>query len=318
MRRLSHAHPLSDGTTIRVVVIPLLNEAENVTPLYERLVEAAQRADGPWEFILVDDGSDDSTWEAVAALHRKDLRVKGIRLTQRFGQTDAIACGIRHAKGEVIVTMDGDLQNDPADIPRLIAPLADYDVVCGWRKQRRDAFWYRTVPSVIANWLIGWLTGVRLHDCGCSLKAYRASVIKQTPLYAEFHRFIPALTVLTGAAITELPVRHYPRLRGRTKYSLARAWRVTLDMVTVAFLLRCSANPLRFFGWIAAVALTAGTGFGVLVVRSYLNADTGLQILPGITVLLLWFAGQAFVMGLFSELQLASAAFAPPSTVETE
>ncbi len=300
------------------VVIPLLNEEDNIRLLYERLVEVAGRANAPWEFIFVDDGSDDGTWEAITALHQRDPRVRAIRLTRRFGQTDAIVCGIRRAKGEIIVTMDGDLQNDPADIPQLVERLADgFDLVCGWRRNRQDAFWLRIAPSVIANTLIGWLTGVRLHDYGCSLKAYRAPLIRQTPLYAEFHRFIPALAVLTGATIVEVPVRHHPRLHGRTKYSLSRAWRVTFDMITVAFLLRCSANPLRFFGWLAGASAAVGIFFAVMAARAYAGPGAEVpQILPSSAVLLFWLAGQAIVMGFFSELQLVSMALTPSSTAE--
>ena len=209
------------------VVTPMFNEVGSAPQLYAQLSQVAAQIPADWEFIFVDDGSRDGTWNALAALRAQDPRVRTIRLKRNFGQTPAMSCGIDAARGGIIVTMDGDLQNDPADIPRLLEKLEEgYDVVCGWRHRRQDKLWTRRIPSMVANRLIGWLTGVPLHDYGCSLKAYRARVIKQTPLYAEFHRFIPALSAVMGAHIAEIKVNHRPRRYGRTKYTLWRTWKV--------------------------------------------------------------------------------------------
>ena len=299
------------------VVVPVYNEVDSVPKLYRQLADMAATTSLVWEFVLVDDGSRDGTWEALGALHQRDPRVRAVRFRRNFGQTAAMACGIEQARGTVIVTMDGDLQNDPADIPRLLAKLDEgYDVVCGWRHERQDKLWTRKVPSMVANRLIGLLTGVRLHDYGCSLKAYRADVIKRTPLYAEFHRFIPALSTLTGAQIAELKVNHRPRLYGRTKYTLSRTWRVSLDMVTVSLLVKFASKPMRFFG---ALALICASVAVVCVARSwgwYVGPYAEIpQIVPGIAVLGFWLAGHLLVVGLIGELCLASAHARPERLV---
>ena len=301
----------------RSVVIPVYQEVQSVPRLHEALVKAAGAAPGGWEFLFVDDGSRDGTWEALCALRAADTRVRAIRFKRNFGQTAAMACGIEAARGDIIVTMDGDLQNDPADIPRLLAKLDEgYDVACGWRYQRQDKLWARKVPSVVANRLIGWLTGVRLHDYGCSLKAYRAASIKQTPLYAQFHRFIPAMATLTGALIAEVQVTHHARRFGKTKYTISRTWRVGLDMLTVALLLKFAAKPLRLFG---ALALACAAAAAVCVVRSwewYVGPyHTIPQVLPGIAVLSAWLAGHFFFVGLTAELCLATAHARPEALV---
>ena len=291
------------------VVVPLYNEADSVAPLYAALAQALSGLSGSAERVFVDDGSQDDTWDALCALRARDARVRAIRLKRNFGQTAAMACGIEAARGDLIVTMDGDLQNDPADIPRLLAELdKGYDVVCGWRHQRQDKLWSRRVPSVIANHLIGWLTGVRLHDYGCSLKAYRAAAIKRTPLYAEFHRFIPALSTLTGALITEIKVAHHPRRFGKTKYTISRTWRVALDMITVALLLKFAQRPLRFFGILAFVCGLVGLACVMRSWEWYVGPyHTIPQVLPGVAVLSIWLAGHLLVVGLTAELCLASA-----------
>ena len=302
------------------VAVPVFNEADSIPQLHEQLAQAVARMPAACEFIFVDDGSGDGTWEALLAVRAKDARVRPIRLARNFGQTAAMACGIEAARGEVIVTMDGDLQNDPADIPRLLAKLEQgYDVVCGWRHQRQDKLWTRKIPSMAANRLIGWLTGVALHDYGCSLKAYRAEAIKRTPLYAEFHRFIPALSTLTGALIAELKVNHRPRRYGKTKYTLSRTWRAALDMVTVSLLIKFAGKPLQFFGTLSLVALAAAL---VCVVRSwqwYVGPYRHIpQVLPAIAVLGVWLSGHFAVTGFLAELALATAHTAPHALIAAE
>ncbi len=290
------------------VVIPLKDEADNVPELHRQLAASVAGAEGSWEFIFVDDGSRDGTWEALRAARQADARVRPIRLKRNFGQTPALACGIDHARGDIIVTMDGDLQNDPADIPTLLAKLAEgYDVVCGWRHQRQDKLITRRVPSLIANRLIGWLTGVRLHDYGCSLKAYRALVIKRTPLYAEFHRYITALVTTTGALVAEVKVNHRPRQFGKTKYNLGRIWRVALDMFTIAVLIRFAVRPLRLFAVLSVAALAVGLVCFERVWHWYLAPVSAVpQVLPGVGMLSLWLAGHLVLIGLLAELALAT------------
>ncbi len=302
------------------VVVPVYNEAESVPELHKQLVRVASTAPEQWEFVFVDDGSQDGTWETLVALHRKDPRVRAIRLKRNFGQTPAMACGIDHAQGEVIATMDGDLQNDPTDIPRMLEKLNEgFDVVCGWRYQRQDKLMTRRVPSVVANRLIGLLTGVRLHDYGCSLKAYRAEVIKRTPLYGEFHRFITALVTLNGAMVAELKVNHRPRTFGRTKYNLSRIWRVALDMITVSLLVKFASKPLRFFGSLALCCFIVGL---VCIGRSwqwYAGPYHQIpQVLPGVSMLSLWLAGHLLVAGFIAELCLATAHSRPDRLIAAE
>src|SRR3989338_4551931 len=290
------------------VVVPVCNEAESIPERHRQIAAGVAGTAGSWEFIFVDDGSTDGTWEALVALRARDPRVRAIRLKRNFGQTPAMACGIDHAQGDIIVTMDGDLQNDPADIPRLLAKLdEEYDVVCGWRHRRQDKLWSRKLPSMVANRLIGWITGVRLHDYGCSLKAYRATAIKRTPLYAEFHRFIPAMATVTGALVTEIKVAHHARRFGRTKYNLWRTWKVAFDMVTVAVLIRFAAKPLRLFGVLAASAALVGIACLVRAWFWYVGPYAVVpQVLPGAGVLGLWLAGHLFVVGLVAGLCLVS------------
>ena len=291
------------------VVIPVHNEEDGIRLLVEQVGAALEQSKISYEVVMVDDGSTDATWTRLVAATAGDRRWHLIRFTRNFGQTAAMACGIQAAQGRVIVTMDGDLQNDPSDIPLLLAKLdEEYDVVCGWRHQRQDKLWTRKVPSMIANRLIGWLTGVHLHDYGCSLKAYRAEVIKRTPLYAQFHRFIPALSTLTGALIAEVKVKHHPRRFGRTKYTISRTWRVALDMITVSMLIKFATRPLRFFGMLS---LCAGAVAGVCLARSWywyvVTHETMPQVLPAVAVLVFWLAGHLLMVGWAGELCLATA-----------
>ncbi|MEP6609564.1 MAG: glycosyltransferase family 2 protein [Burkholderiaceae bacterium] len=245
------------------VVVPLYNEAESVGPLVDSIAQALSDYPHPWELVLVDDGStDDTTLRASAAAARCGPHVRVVELMRNFKQTAAMQAGVDAARGDVIVTLDGDLQNDPKDIPRLVERLLleDLDCVAGWRRDRQDGFWLRKVPSLIANRLIGRFTGVRLRDYGCSLKAFRTSVLRNVRLYGEMHRFIPAwLAMVTSPRrIAEEPVRHHPRLLGVSKYGLSRTLGVLLDLLSVVFFMRFRARPGHFFGGLGvAVCITS-------------------------------------------------------------
>ena len=240
------------------VVIPIFNEAPNLEQLHRELTAALEPAGRSYELIFVDDGSTDGSFDTLRALHARDPRVGVIQFRRNFGQTAAFAAGFAAARGRVIVTSDGDLQNDPRDIPAMVARLdAGFDIVCGWRKDRKDAWLSRRLPSFLANRLISWATGVRLNDYGCSLKVFRAEVVKPLRLYGEMHRFLPALASEMGVRIDERPVNHRARIHGRSKYGISRTIRVILDLLTVKFLLSYSTRPLQMFGVI-------GIGMGAL------------------------------------------------------
>ncbi|MGQ9525597.1 MAG: glycosyltransferase family 2 protein [Armatimonadota bacterium] len=241
-------------------MVPAYNEVDSVEPLCRQIISVMGQTGRPYEVIFVDDGSSDGTFERLEILADAYEQLRVVKLRRNFGQTAAMSAGFDYASGEVIVSMDGDMQNDPQEIPRLLEKMAEgYDVVSGWRVRRQDRFLTRKVPSVVANWLIGRLTGVRLHDYGCSLKAYKREILRDVHLYGEMHRFIPALCRWTGAKIAEIPVNHFPRTRGRSKYGLSRAVRVMLDMLTVKFLMSFLTKPMQIFGGFG-LALT-GTGF---------------------------------------------------------
>jgi glycosyltransferase involved in cell wall biosynthesis len=243
------------------IVVPVHDEQDNVAALYEALSTTLSALGRSYEIIVVDDGSRDDTYQRLARLADADETLKLIKLRRNFGQTAAMAAGFDHAAGDIVIPIDGDLQNDPADIPRLLDKLDEgYDVVSGWRKDRQDGT-VRRLPSKIANWLIGRVTGVRLHDYGCTLKAYRADVIAETRLYGEMHRFLPALAYQAGAQITEIPVRHHPRTSGRSKYGLQRTFKVLLDLMTVKFLSVGSTKPSYVFGGSGAILCFVGLLF---------------------------------------------------------
>ncbi len=231
------------------VVIPVYNEEENISPLLEGLNKALSSINRPFEVIIVDDGSTDKTAQILKNLKPQYPWLKIIFLRRNFGQSAAFTAGIDHAKGEIIVTMDGDLQNDPRDIPALLEKIEEgYDVVSGWRKNRKDPFFSRRLPSILANKLISRVTHVVLHDYGCSLKAYRSEVIQGLAIYGELHRFIPVLVSFRGARITEIPVRHHPRKYGKSKYGLSRTYRVLLDLLLMIFFRKFATRPLHIFG----------------------------------------------------------------------
>lgn len=288
------------------VVIPVYNEEESLPRLYEALRDALDGLPESWEVILVDDGSRDNSYAILQELHQRDPRLRVIRFRRNFGQTAAFAAGFDYARGEVILTMDADLQNDPRDIPLLLRTLreGDYDVVSGWRQNRQDAYLMRKLPSRIANWLISRVTGVQLHDYGCSLKAYRREVIENIHLYGELHRFVPALASWMGVRIHEIPVRHHARKYGKSKYGISRTIRVLLDLLTVNFLLNYAVKPMQIFGkW---GLLSTFVGFVLALYLSILKLTTYAPLsnrpLLFLAILLIIVGVQFITMGLLGEL----------------
>jgi glycosyltransferase involved in cell wall biosynthesis len=246
------------------IIIPVYNEEESVPLLHERLSRTVKELELSYEIIYVDDGSSDGSFKQLQALVGRDQHVRVVQLRRNFGQTAAMSAGVDHSTGQVLIFMDGDLQNDPIDIPRLLAKLDEgYDVVSGWRKNRQDAAISRKLPSMIANKLISKITGVQLHDYGCTLKAYRWEVFKHMRLYGEMHRFLPAYATLAGAAVTELEVSHHPRQFGVSKYGISRTVRVILDLITLKFLSTYSAKPMYAFGMLGLGSILVGSVFGI-------------------------------------------------------
>jgi glycosyltransferase involved in cell wall biosynthesis len=285
------------------IVVPLYNEEENIEPLYKALkaVMDAERRD--YEILFIDDGSTDRTPQILEQLAEKDSRVRPLSLRRNFGQTAAFAAGFDHARGDVIVTMDGDLQNDPKDIPKMLSLIGEYDIVSGWRRNRKDAFLSRRLPSMIANYLISKVTGVKLHDYGCSLKAYKAEVVKNINLYGEMHRFIPAVASWYGVKITEVETTHHPRKRGKSKYGLSRTLRVFLDLITVKFLQSFSTKPLQAFGPIGLLCGLIGFAISLyLTIVKLSGQDIGGRPLLLLGVLLIIVGIQLIVMGLLGEM----------------
>jgi glycosyltransferase involved in cell wall biosynthesis len=249
------------------IIIPTFDEEDNVGPLYDALTATVPALGRSFEIIFVDDGSRDRTFARLTALAARDPRVRVIKLRRNCGQTPAMAAGIDHAQGHVLVTMDADLQNDPADIGGMLAKLEQgYDLVVGWRQDRQDSWLSRKLPSMIANRLIAVITGVDVKDNGCTLKAFRADLIKNVPLYGEMHRFIPAMTSTIGCQLAEVGVRHHPRRFGTSKYGLSRIYRVLLDIITIKTLITFARRPLFCFFSIAAVALAVNVAFTVLAI----------------------------------------------------
>ena len=288
------------------VVIPLYNEAENLPELYREFTETLQAGGRPYELILVDDGSTDGTFGILEDLHRQDPRVRVVQLRRNFGQTAAFAAGFDQATGALIVTSDGDLQNDPRDIPAMVEQLdGGYDIVCGWRRDRKDTWLTRRLPSMIANWLISVTTGVHLHDYGCSLKVFRAEVVRSLRLYGEMHRFIPAIASEQGVRVGEMVVNHRARRFGRSKYGLSRTVRVLFDLVTVKFLLSYSTRPLQVFGPIGLLLGLAGsvvTGY-LGYIRLFRGQAIGDRPLLLLGILMVFSGIQLVTLGLLAELQ---------------
>lgn len=287
------------------IVVPVYNEEANLQPLWQEVCHALDPTGIFFELILVDDGSQDGSFGVLTEIVGIDSRVKAIRLRRNFGQTAAMAAGFKAARGTVVVPMDGDLQNDPADIPLLLGMIDEgYDVVSGWRKNRKDTLISRRLPSVLANHLISKMTGVKLHDYGCSLKAYRRELLAEINLYGEMHRFIPALASQFGAKVTELAVNHRPRRAGISKYGVDRTLRVILDLVTVKFLLKYSAKPLQLFGkWGVGIGfLGIVAGFMTLYMKFFDGLNMNRNPLLILSAFLLFSGVHLIFLGLLGEL----------------
>jgi glycosyltransferase involved in cell wall biosynthesis len=303
-RSRSRSHSYSPEPEISVVV-PVLDEEGNIAPLYQELSTVLDAYGKRYEILFIDDGSTDASFALLKSIHHRDDRVRVIRFRKNFGQTAALAAGFAEARAPVIVTLDADLQNDPADIPRLVERLdAGFDIVCGWRRERKDAYLSRRLPSQVANWLISVTTGVHLHDYGCTLKAFRSEVVKSLHLYGEMHRFIPAVASGFGVAIDEMVVGHRPRREGKSKYGISRTFRVALDLVTIKFLLNYSSRPLQIFG--SAGFLMGGAGFALgcylTWVKLWLGEAIGGRPLLLLASLLMLGGLQLVSLGLLGEL----------------
>lgn len=288
------------------IVIPLFNEEENVRELYGSLKPVMDSLRNEYEIIFIDDGSTDNTLSLLQEIQAADDTVIVLSLRRNFGQTAAFAAGFDYSRGDIIVTMDGDLQNDPKDIPKLLELMKDNDLVSGWRKIRKDPFLSRRLPSILANSLISKVTGVNLHDYGCSLKAYRRDVIKNLKLYGEMHRFIPAVASWYGVRIAEVETTHHPRLRGKSKYGISRTMKVVLDLITVKFLQSFSTKPLQFFGPIGI--LSGALGFLISLYLSidkiFSGKDIGGRPLLLLGALLIIVGIQFIGMGLLGEMMV--------------
>jgi glycosyltransferase involved in cell wall biosynthesis len=289
------------------IVVPFYNEEASVTPLYVRLTQVMTGLDEPYEIVFVDDGSTDQTLKTLYEISESDSRVRVVALRRNFGQTPALKAGFDAARGQIIISMDGDLQHDPEEIPAFIAKLEEgYDMVSGWRSRRQDTWLTRRLPSRIANWMMARLSGVRLHDFGTTFKAYRREIIQTIPLYGELHRFIPALASWSGARIAEIPISNPPRQNGKSNYGLSRTFHVFLDLLSTKVLLDYSTRPLHFFGFFGLLATGLGTfmGFFLAFKKLVLHQSIMLQngpLLFAATLLIL--AGiQLLCLGLASEL----------------
>ena len=288
------------------IVVPVYNEGENIPDLIGSITAAMHGFTESYEIVLVDDGSTDNSFVLLKSLAQRDPHIRLIRFGINYGQTAALAAGFHHAKGKVIVTMDADLQNDPTDIPLLMEKIQEgYDVVSGWRKERHDSFWSRRLPSVAANRVISYITGLKLRDYGCTLKAYRREIIRHIQLYGEMHRFIPALARWAGASVTEIVVKHHPRTKGQSKYGLSRTLRVMLDLFVVKFLMTYSTQPIQIFGGLGLLCLFLSflTFAVVLGLRIFAAVD-----MSGNPLLYASFTGimlsvMLLLMGLNAELQ---------------
>lgn len=291
------------------IVLPVYNESENIPRLYDELMSVLEENRFSFEIIAVDDGSSDGSFQILRDLSARDQRLRVIRFRRNFGQTAAFTAGFDRARGQVVVTMDADLQNDPADIPTLLAKMDEgYDVVSGWRQERWKegllAFFTRRVPSATANWLISRGTGVFLHDYGCALKAYRGDVVREIRLYGDLHRFIPAIASYYGVRIAEVPVNYRPRQFGQSKYGIGRTVRVLLDLLTVRFLLSYSTRPIHIFGLLGLLSVLLGVGIGVYltIIKFLYGAALAERPLLLFAILLVMVGVQLVTMGLLGEM----------------
>ena len=287
------------------VVVPIYNERDSIPYLLDKISTILLENQLDYEIICVDDGSTDGSADVLIELSKTRSDLQSVILRRNYGQTAAMAAGFEHARGNVIITLDGDLQNDPADIPRLIAKLEEgYDLVAGWRKNRQDDALTRLLPSKIANWTIGRITGVKLHDYGCSLKAYRAELVADMHLYGELHRFLPALAFIEGARIAEIPVRHHARRFGQSKYGLSRTFRVLMDLLTIAFMKTFLTRPMHAFGFLGVISTITGMGLAgyLTFLKLGLNQGIGDRPLLLLSMVLILAGLQMFSFGLLAEL----------------
>jgi len=289
------------------IVCPVFNEEENIPELYKEIKHSCEELGRTHEIIFIDDGSWDGSFPALKSITKNDARVKVIKLRRNFGQTAALAAGFDYAKGDIIITLDADLQNDPRDFNLLIDKIqAGYDIVSGWRKKRKDNFFLRRIPSAMANWLISVITRVKLHDYGCTLKAFRREVVKHINLYGELHRFIPAIASTIGVSIAEIEVHHRPRRHGKSKYSVFRFVKVILDLLTVKFLLSYSTRPLQIFGIFGLISGIAGgaIAFYLSYQRLFMNQGIGGRPLLLLAILLIVIGIQFITLGLLAEVMV--------------
>src|SRR5690348_13916293 len=298
MTQIGHAPLLT-------ITVPIYNEEANIAPLYEKISAAMAALGKPWELVLVDDGSRDGSPALLDALAAADARVTVVHFPRNYGQTAAMMAGMDYARGDVVVPMDGDLQNDPADIAKLLAKLDEgFDVVSGWRKDRQDHAIKRNLPSRLANTLISRVSGVHLHDYGCSLKAYRREVLDGVKLYGEMHRFVPIYAAWNGARVTEIPVTHHRRLHGESKYGLERVVKVVLDLLVVKFLFRYSSKPIYVFGGFGLLSIVLGILAGVwaVVLKAFWGTSFSRTPLPLLCVFLGAVGVLSILMGLLAEM----------------
>ena len=289
------------------IVIPIFDEAPNIQPLYLELKEVLQGLDQSYEIVFIDDGSRDNSLEVLKEIQSQDERSRIIQFRRNFGQTAALAAGLQYAQGDVIVTMDGDQQNDPHDIPKLLDKIGQgYDLVSGWRYDRKDNYWSRKIPSMVANKLISRTTDVELHDYGCTLKAMSKEVAKNITLYGELHRFIPAIASWMGVNIAEVKVNHRPRRLGETKYGISRTIRVLLDLITVKFLLNYAGRPIHFFGLPGLLSGVVGFLMALYMTfeKLFLGVPMGNRPLLLLAILMMLIGIQFIVIGLLGELQI--------------
>ena len=286
------------------VIVPLYNEEESVGPMHEAIVGALDPLGMEYEILFVDDGSKDGTFSKARDLARKDPRLRVIKFRRNYGQTPAMAAGIDHARGKILITMDGDLQNDPSDIPKFLEKIAEgNDIVCGWRHKRQDKLISRKIPSIIANRIIGRITGVPIKDNGCSLKAYRADVIQSIPLYSDMHRFIPAMSSLAGTNVAQIKVNHHPRRFGVSKYGITRIYKVLVDLIVIKTILSFAHRPIVLFG---TSGIGAGLAGGLLAIYAAVPHSRGIYpgsfMLASVSLLLLILGAFLVFTGLLCEL----------------
>jgi len=302
------------------VIVPLFNEEECVEALYNSIKTAMDRTGRSYEVIFVDDGSSDGTFKKAKEIKEKHKNLRVIRFRKNYGQTPAMQAGFDYANGKIIISMDGDMQNDPSDIPLFIEKMEEgYDIVCGWRKNRKDKLISRKIPSKIANWLIALITGIKIHDNGCSLKGYRSEIIKKTKLYSEMHRFIPAMASLSGIRVGEIVVKHHAREFGQSKYGISRAWKVFLDLFLVKMIVDFASRPALWFTVLALPFMFLGGGFVIYSSYLYFSSHSLTSefsiIFPSISILFFFLSGNLLLFGGLGELILRTGNFNQKSMI---